>query len=332
VRRNAPGCDGKGFCDFGCRTDARRGTNLSYVPAALGKGALLLTAARAESILFEDGKRASGVVVVTPRGKRLRVRARAVVLAGGAVPTPLFLLRQGIANGSGQVGRNLSLHPSTGYSALSEEPMNGPSHVPQGYGCDEFLREGILTLAAQIDYNISGVVFPFVGQRLMEAVDHVDHMATFGILISDQSANGRVWRDIGGLPAVTYNLGPEDVRRMHDGMVHASEMALAAGARRLYPFVVGHAPLEGRAGLEAFRREKLGPTDFVWTSYHPLGTTRMGRDPRTSVIDTDHAAHDVPGLYVVDGSAVRGPIGVNPQLTIMAMATRAAERIAARLS
>jgi choline dehydrogenase-like flavoprotein len=58
----------------------------------------------------------------------------------------------------------------------------------------------------------------------------------------------------------------------------------------------------------------------------------MGRDSRTSVIDFDHAAHDLPGLFVVDGSAVRGPIGINPQLTIMAMATRAAERIAARIS
>jgi choline dehydrogenase-like flavoprotein len=57
----------------------------------------------------------------------------------------------------------------------------------------------------------------------------------------------------------------------------------------------------------------------------------MGTDPKTSVIDTDHASHDVPGLFVVDGSAVRGPLGVNPQLTIMALATRAAGRIADRI-
>src|SRR6202042_385499 len=115
-------------------------------------------------------------------------------------------------------------------------------------------------------------------------------------------------------------------------MVHAAELSLAAGARRLYPFVVGHAPIDSAAELDAFRREKFGPSDFVWTSYHPLGTCRMGRDPKTSVVDTDHACHDVPGLFVVDGSVVRGPIGVNPQRTIMATATRAAERIAARIA
>jgi choline dehydrogenase-like flavoprotein len=331
VPRNAPGCDGKGFCDFGCRTDARLGTNLSYVPAALGKGALLLTGARVESVMLEGGARATGVEAVTARGKTIRVRARAVILAGGAVPTPLLLLKQGLANRSGQVGRNLSLHPSTGYAAVAEEPIRGPRHVPQGYGCDEFLRDGLLILAAQPDYNVTGVIFPLLGQRLMEAIDRIENMASFGILVRDERASGRVWRDVGGVPAVTYNLTAEDVRRMHDGMVRASEMALAAGARTLYPFVVGHPPLESRRDLESFRRENLGPSDFVWTSYHPLGTCRMGRDPATSVIDTDHASHDVKGLFVVDGSAVRGPIGVNPQLSIMAMATRAAARIADRI-
>jgi choline dehydrogenase-like flavoprotein len=331
VPRNAPGCDGKGFCDFGCRTDARKGTNLSYVPAALGKGALLVTGARVDRVSLEGG-RAAGVEAVTPHGKRVRVRARGVILAGGSIPTPLLLLKQDLGNASGQVGRNLSLHPSTGYAAVAVEPMNGAHHIPQGYGCDEFLRDGMLILGAQADYNVTGVVFPFLGHRLMEAIDRSDHMAGFGLLVRDQSANGRVWRDVGGLPAVTYNLGPEDVRRMHDMMVRTSEMALEAGAKTLYPFVVGHPPLEGRRDLEAFRRESLGPADFVWTSYHPLGTCRMGLDPKTSVVDTDHAVHGVPGLFVVDGSVVRGPIGVNPQLTIMAMATRAGGRIADRLT
>jgi len=330
VPRNAPGCDGKGFCDFGCRTDARLGTNLSYVPAALGQGALLLTEARVDRVLIEGG-RAVGVEAVTPTGRTVRVRARAVILSGGTLPTPLLLQGQGIADSSGQLGRNMSLHPSTGFAAVTEERIHGPGHIPQGYGCDEFLRDGILMLAAQPDYNVSGVIFPLVGQRLMEAVDQIDHMASFGLLVRDAAPSGRVWRDVGGVPAVTYNLDPRDVSLMHDAMVHAAEMSHAAGARRIYPFVVGHAPLDTPADLAAFRRERLGPSDFVWTSYHPLGTCRMGRDPKTSVVDLDHAVHDVPGLYVVDGSTVRGPIGVNPQMTIMAMATRAAARISDRL-
>ncbi len=304
--------------------------NLSYVPAALEKGALLLTAARADRVLVEQG-RAVGVEAVDPRGRTLRVRANAVVLAGGAIPSPLLLLKQGLANRSGQVGRNMSLHPSCGFAAVVEDEVKPAAHIPQGYACDEFLRSGMLITNAQPDLNVAGVVFPYVGQRLMEALDQLDHIASLAVLISDSSPNGRVWRDVGGLPAITYNISDEDTRRMHRGMVHAGEMMLAAGARRLYPMVIGAAPLEDERGLDRFRAANVRPGDFVWTSYHPLGTCKMGKDPRTSVVDLSHEAHDVRGLFVVDGSTVPGPLGVNPQMTILAMATRAAGKIAERL-
>ena len=72
--------------------------------------------------------------------------------------------------------------------------------------------------------------------------------------------------------------------------------------------------------------------DFELSDYHPLGTARMGMDPRRSVVGPDHQAHDLPGMYIVDGSAVPSSLAVNPQVTIMALASRAAEKLAARLS
>ncbi|MHB8419033.1 MAG: GMC family oxidoreductase N-terminal domain-containing protein, partial [Myxococcales bacterium] len=328
--RNAPGCDGSGFCDFGCRTDARRGTNLSYVPPALEKGSVLFTGLRAERVLMERG-RAAGVEGVTASGRRLRVRAPTVILAGGAVPTPLFLLGQGLANRSGQVGRNLSLHPSGGFHALMNEEIRGASHMPQGYVSEEFLEKGILILAAQPDFNTAGIVFPFAGRRLMETLEHFDRIVSFGLLVRDAAASGRVWRDVGGIPAISYNLAPADLALVHEAMVRTGEMALAAGAGKLYPVALGAGILEGRNGLDAFRSHRLTAKDVSWTSYHPLGTCKMGRDPATSVVDLDHQCHDVPGLYIVDGSTVPGPLGVNPQITIMGMATRAASKIAERL-
>ncbi len=89
IRRNAPECDGSGFCDFGCRTDARRGTNLSYIPPALEKGAVLLTGLRADRVLMERG-RAVGVEGVSAQGRKIRVRAPTVILAGGAIPPRSF--------------------------------------------------------------------------------------------------------------------------------------------------------------------------------------------------------------------------------------------------
>jgi choline dehydrogenase-like flavoprotein len=327
IRRNAPGCDGSGFCDFGCRTDARRGTNVAYIPPALEKGALLLTGLRADRVILEGG-RAVGVEAIDKKGRRMRVRARAVVLAGGAIPTPLLLLKQGICNESGQVGRNLSLHPSGGFSALFDEEIRGHAHIPQGYACDEFLRDGMLITAAQPDLNVAALVLPFSGRRLMETLERVDHLGYFALLLRDSSRNGRVWRDVGGLPAITYNIAPEDVDRVHRAMIRAGEMCLAAGATQLHPTALKMRLLSGVRDFDAFRKAKLGASDVVWTSYHPLGTCQMGRDPKTSVVDMNHQAHGLMGLYVVDGSTVPGPPGVNPQLTIMAMATRAAAKIA----
>lgn len=330
IRRNAPHCDGSGFCDFGCRQDARRSTQIAYLPPALERGAVLFAAARARRVMLE-GRRAVGIEAESKRGKRVRVRARATVLAGGAIPTPLMLLEQGLGNRSGQVGRNLSVHPSSGLLARFDERIDGHRYVPQGYACDQFLQDGFLVTSAQPALNIAALLFPFTGRRLMGVLDGMDRTASFALLLRDATPNGRVWRDIGGLPIITYNIGPEDVQRMHQAMLRTGEMCRAAGAKTLYPVVLGAPPIESDADFDRFRKSPPHPSDITWLSYHPLGTCRMGRDPKTSVIDLDHEVHDVPGLFVVDGSAVRGPVGVNPQLTIMAVATRAAESIGARL-
>lgn len=331
IRRNAPDCDGSGFCDFGCRQDARRSTQIVYLPPALERGAVLFAGARAQRIVVEEG-RAVGVVAESKRGKQVTIRARATVLAGGAIPTPLLLLAQGLANRSGQVGRNLTVHPSSGFLAEFDEPIDGHRHVPQGYACDQFLRDGILITAAQPALNIAPLLFPFSGRRLMGTLDRMSHIAGFGLLVRDAAANGRVWRDVGGLPLVTYNVSAEDTARMHRAMTLTGEMCRAAGAKTLFPVAYGADPLETDADFSRFRGARLAPSDVSWLSYHPLGTCRMGRDPSTSVVDLDAQAHDVPGLFIADGSIVPGPLGVNPQLTIMAWATRAAERIAALLA
>lgn len=326
IRRNAPGCEASGFCDFGCRTDARRSTNLSYIPPALERGALLFTGLRAERVRVENG-RATGLDAVTKSGRRVRFIARAVILAGGAIPTPMFLQKQGLCATSGQVGRNLTLHPSGGMSGLFDEPLHGSKYVPQGFAVDHFLREGLLLLAAQSDRNITPMTFPMAGRRLMDALSRADHIATFGTLIADARPGGVVRFEHEGRVAVTYNLTARDVRNVHRAMVLGGEVLLAAGARRLYP-VMTSTPVVERDDFHRFAKLEPDAGDLPLVSYHPLGTCRMGRDPRASVVDLDHQTHDVRRLFIVDGSVVQGPLGVNPQLTIMAVATRAASRIA----
>jgi choline dehydrogenase-like flavoprotein len=327
--RNAPGCEASGFCHLGCRSDARKSTNLSYVPPALEHGAMLFTGLRAERVVVENG-RATGLEGVAANGNRIRVRARAVILAGGTISTPLFLLRQGLANSSGQVGRNLTVHPSALVNALFDEETNGFDHIPQGYGSEQFLEEGILLVAAQGTHNVMPSTFPLVGHRLMEPLAQLRHVAGVGPLAADATREGRVWREVRGVPLARYTMSPLDIARLKRGIDLSMQMLIAAGARRLYPGVAGVGALVP-GQLDEFRKRELSPSDLVMASYHPLGTCQMGTDPRTSVVGLDHQAHDVPGLFVVDGSAVRGPLGVNPQLTIMAIAARAADQISPQL-
>ena len=330
LMRNAPGCEGSGFCDFGCRTDARRSTNISYIPPALEKGSLLFTKLRADRVLIEGG-RAVGVEGVDPKGKTIRVRGKAVIMAGGALPTPFFLMKQGLCGGSGQLGRNLTLHPSGGLSAIFDDEVRGWESIPQGYGCDQFVKEGILLTAAQPDFNYASMMFPFGGDRLMTLMDGLSHVASFAMLIADQTT-GRVLMDYDGSAAVHYRLTPKDVARYQQALIKMSQICWAAGAKRLLPAIFGWPSIDSRKDQKRFEQAKLSAGDLLLTSYHPLGTCKMGHDPKTSVVDMNHQAHELPGLFIVDGSTVSGPLGVNPQLTIMALATRAADKIDALLS
>jgi choline dehydrogenase-like flavoprotein len=330
VLRNAPGCSGDGFCDFGCRSGARRSTDLSYVPETLERGGVLLSGMCARRILVENG-RAVGVEGEAPGGRTLRVRGRCVVLSGGAIPTPLLLLRQGICNLSDQVGRNLALQPSAGFAAVFDDDLSGHRYIPQGYQCDEFLRDGQLLMTAQVDVNYAALLLQLGGRRLMDILDRHERVGSFALLIADSVASGRVRGTVTGYPAIQYDVAEADARRMHTLMIRAGHMCLAAGATKLLPGIRSRPILDDPAAFRTFCDADVSPRDVAWLSYHPLGTCKMGRDPRTSVVDIDHQAHDLPGLFVVDGSTVPGVLGVNPQLTIMAMATRAARGIAETL-
>jgi choline dehydrogenase-like flavoprotein len=136
-------------------------------------------------------------------------------------------------------------------------------------------------------------------------------------------------REALGQPVITYMLGEGDVARVKRGVDILAQVYFAAGAKRVITPVHGFDDLSSIADLERLRRTKVRASDLDLTAYHPLGTARMGVRPSASVVGPDHEAHEVDRLYVVDGSAVPSSLGVNPQVTIMALATRAAEKIAA---
>jgi choline dehydrogenase-like flavoprotein len=328
LQRNAPECDGQGVCCFGCPTDAKRSTNVSYIPMALRAGAELFPGAKVHRIIVEEG-RARGVVARTEDGQVLTVRGRAVVVACGSLLTPLVLERQGLGGSSGQLGRNLSIHPACGALAEFDEEILPWKGIPQGYAIEDLHDEGILYEGASVPLEMSMTMTPLIGPELVRLAESFDHVASFGFMIEDTS-RGTV-RAVRGQPVISYWLTEQDVSHIKRGLDVLAQIFFAAGARRVHFPVHGFEVLGSTADLDAFRRATLRPWDLDLSAYHPLGTARMGTDPASSVIGPDHQVHDTPGLYVVDGAAVPTALGVNPQITIMALATRAAEQIAAAL-
>jgi len=328
LKRNAPACDGQGVCCFGCPTDAKRSTNVSYIPLALRAGAELFTGAKVTRILVEGG-RARGVVARVENGNSLTIRARAVVVACGAILTPLLLEQQGLGAASGQLGKNLSIHPAAGALAEFDEQILPWKGIPQGYAIEDLHDEGILFEGAMVPLEMTMSMTQLIGPDLIRLAESFDHVSSFGLMIED-SSRGSV-RAVGGQPVISYWLTEQDVSHIKRGIDVLARIFFAAGARRVHAPINGFDVIESPDDLARLRRARLRPWDLDLSAYHPLGTARMGVDPRSSVLDASHQLHDVPNLYVVDGAAVPSSLGVNPQITIMALATRAAEKIAARL-
>ncbi len=305
---------------------------MSYVPEALLRGAQLVTAARVTRVDIEGG-RARGVTAELrgKDGKRtLRVKADAVVVAGGTLMTPLLLRRSGACRTSRMLGKNLSIHPASKVVALFDQKVEQWDGIPQSYAIDQFADEGLLFEGASVPFELAATTIPWIGPRFMEMMEQFPHLATFGFMIEDTS-RGEVREGPNGSPLMLYNLNRHGTARMQRGLEILTEVFQAAGARRVFPFAAGHDDVSTKGALERLRSSRLKAGDFDVTAFHPLGTCRVGADPRTSCLGPDHEAHDVGGLYVADGSAVPSALGVNPQMTIMAMALRAAEIIDSRL-
>ena len=313
VFRNAKGCVGSGVCSFGCPTAAKQHVGQVYVPKAWDAGAATYSGCRARRILLASGH-ARGVEAATAGGGRLRVECDLVVVACGAVHTPLLLRRNGLGGESGELGRNLAIHPATAVRALFDEPIDMARGVPQSFYIDEFADEGIMLEGAAGPPDYLSMGFGHSRERHRELMLSYRNLSQFGVMVSDVS-RGSV-RSLAGRPAIRYHLEDDDVRRLRRGIELLAELYRAAGARAiLYP--VERAP-DGPLPSD------LQAHDLTLMAFHPLGTARADARPDRGVVDANLELHGVKGVYVADASAIPSSLGVNPQITIMALATRLA--------
>jgi choline dehydrogenase-like flavoprotein len=319
-------CCGANNCAFGCPTDAKQSVLVTYVPRLLAAGGRLYSGCKVERITT-DGQRATGIIgrfrhpVSGKRGPKLTVRAKVTVVACGAVQTPVLLLRNGLTNSSRQVGRNFLCHPNSKVVGIFDKPIHAWKGTIQGNQIREFIDEGIMITTSMVPPGLLAMSFPYFGAKSWDVMKDYDKMLAAGCLVED-TATGSVGVDLFGEAKMRYDINDRDFHNLIRGVALTSEILFASGARRvLMPFDFLPS-IDSPDEIATLFKHPIPKDEVECLTVHAMGTCRMGVDKRSSVVDPHGESWDVPGLFVADASVFPGPIGVNPQITIMALATR----------
>jgi choline dehydrogenase-like flavoprotein len=340
--RNVRGCDqGEicGYCPFGCRLGAKQSTVKTWLADAAATGTRILVGTRASQAIVENGA-ARGVEAHTVDGHRVTVRSRAVVVGCGAIQTPALLRRSGLRNRN--IGQHLHLHPVTVAWGVFDEELRPWEGTMQALYSDQHADldggYGLKYETAAMHPHVVIGFWPWRGSRahheLMRALPHTTGV---GALLRDRDPGEvRIGRD--GEPIVRYRLSDFDRANLRTGLDGAAQILEAAGARRI--FSSHSAWVSYDPGVDGDRDRFMraadacgyGPGQVSLASFHIMGTARMGGTPSTSAVNPAGETWDVRDLVVCDASAFPSASGVNPMISIEAIAHMNSSALAARLA
>ena len=335
LQRNVKDCGLTGHCLAGCKTDRKQSMLVTYLPWALTMGASLYANSPVTEILTQDGV-ANGVIAESyhPQTREkvatIKVSAKAVVLAAGAIQSPLLLLKCGLANSSGMVGKNFACHPSVMISADFGEPIYTWRGAMLGSYVDEFEHPekggfvlegggaGPLELSASTDAG--------TGMAYLEFIKNSKNLASCISLIHDHNVGQISLQD--GEKVIDYKVSDQDFPSLKAAIKAAAKIYFAAGASKVYLPTIQPLSLESETEIDtvvdAIKNE---PFSLRMVSYHPQGTLRMGVDKASSVVSPKGESHDIKGLFVADASLFPTSILVNPQMSVYAIAAYVADQM-----
>ena len=336
--RNVVGCDqGKvcGYCGYGCSLGAKQSSTKTWLADAGNAGARLVTETRALCVRIEGGS-AKGVEARGRNGCRVNVRCKAVVVACGAIHTPALLLRSGLRNEN--IGRHLHLHPVSNVCGVFDEEIRPWEGTMQAIYSDEhrFMtgNYGVKYETTALQPVIAVAVLPWrEPEHYRSLLGKLANTAAIGVLLRDRDG-GRVAVDREGSPVAHYALSEFDRAHLRRGFIGAARILESAGARLIFsPHARWCAYEPGRNGsLDSFTRamDAAGWDSgrLSLFSFHIMGSARLGGSPKTSATNPDGEAWETRNLFVLDGSSFPSASGVNPMISIEAIARRNALRLA----
>ena len=332
-RAGRASCLQLGFCFQGCKSGAKWSTLYTEIPAAEATGKFeLRTECQALRIEHDAAGTVSGVVYADGQGNEHRQRARAVCVAGNSIETPRLLLNShsslfpdGLANSSGQVGRNYMRHMTGSVYAAFEEPVHMYRGTTMaGIVTDESRNDPARGFVGGYELETLALGLPFMaafldpgawGPRFTGAMDQFSHMAGMWLVGEDMpresnriTLHGEETDRFGmPIPNVHFDDHPNDVAMREHAYQQGSAVYEAAGAKDVY---------------------RTPP----YPSTHNLGTCRMSAKPADGVCNAFGRSHDVANLFISDGSQFTTGAAENPTLTIVTLAIRQADYIAKQMS
>ena len=313
-------CARCGACHQGCRNAAKASMDVTYLPQALAHGARLVTHARVHT-LERDGSGRLSAVVFRPHGADHRLRGRALFLCAGGVETPRLLLHAGLANGSGQVGRNFMAHVATQVWGTFDADMRMNRGYPSSLISEDFVRPTNAPFAGGYLVQSLGVQPVTLANTLARGA------GLWGTALTDRL---RRYNRLGGIGI--------------NGECLPSERNRLTLSDECDPFGVPKARIDfsyndNERALSAHATEVLcaiwraaGASDIFAAdrSAHTLGTCRMGTSPEDAVVNADGQSFEIPNLHLCDTSIFPSALSANPALTTMALGLRTAERFLQR--
>ncbi len=345
IPRNATGCEQRcGGCQYGCPLGRKQSALLTFLQDAHAAGARVIAGCRVERVLVSGGRAVGVEARVSRAGHRVTVRAPAVVVAGGSIESPALLLRSGLDNPN--IGRHLRLHPVAVMAGFYDHPIRAWEGSPQTIKTDQFARlrgtHGFrIEMAPALPGTIaSGTAWEGGLQHKLQMLRSAD-AAIFFVLTRD-TGEGTVQVDRRGRPVIRYWPNRVDAGFLVRGMQEITRIAFAGGAEAISsthslplrlesdqgrPGAIGAARLDRFLG--EIERRGVVANQLPLYSAHQMGSCRLGADKKTSVADPYGEVHGVKGLYIADASGFPSASGVNPMLSVMALAYRVAQRIKA---
>lgn len=336
---NLKGCQGSGLCNLGCPNAAKQGTHRVQLPAAEAQGVQVITNCKVQRL--EGRGVLHAVVEERPYGRPSAwepgehlVRARVVVVAGGAVHSPALLLRSGFGRDLPTLGRYFTAHPALILVGEHPHPLTNYYGHPKSFYCDHFADRGFLLETC--------MYFPFVtaknligfGDEHARLMHSINRLQMILVLALDPALpDNRVVLDGDGEPVVEYRFSDGVLDALLESMKVSARIFFAAGAERV------HAPAGERFFIEKteqqqldelITRRRLQPGRISVASAHLMGGCRMGTGASDSVTDCWGQVHGVPWLFVADSSLFPNCAEINPYVTIMAFADRVAQAVRER--